>query len=89
MSSGHVDMAAERRASSRATVAGSSSTPAVPDQVDDAGELGDGQAMQLAAVPLDGVLDAPAGDLERVEGILGVGIMGLPQGLGRTGRRRG
>ena len=29
VSSGHVDMAAERRASSRATVAGSSSTPAV------------------------------------------------------------
>ena len=31
-------------------------------------------------VPLDGVVDAPAGDLDRVERILDVGLVGLAQG---------
>ena len=62
---------AGRRGARRLTA--SASTPGRPGQVDDAGELGDGEAVEVAAVPLDGVVDAPAGDLERIERVLGVG----------------
>ena len=79
VSRGHVDSAAARRASRRTTADGRQLEPGRPGEVDDAGELGDGEAVEVTAVPLDGVVDAPAGDLERVERVLGVGDLAVPQ----------
>ena len=87
VSSGHVDRAAARSASRRTIVVGVEHEPGRAGEVDDAGELGDGEAVEVAAVPLDGVVDAPAGHLDRVERILDVGGVALAQGVARTARR--
>jgi hypothetical protein len=53
--------------------------PRGPGEVDHAGELGDGEAVEVASMPLDGVVDAPPGHLQRIERVLGVGLLPDPQ----------
>jgi len=59
-----------------------------PGQVHHARELRDGQPIQVAPVPLHGVVDAPARDLDGIERVLGMGRLALVQRAHVQPRRR-
>ena len=90
VSSGHVDMAAGAQGVEADDLVGRQHQPGGAGEVDDAGELGDGEAIEVAAVPLDGVVDPAAGHLDRIERVLDVGGVALAQGVHvqRRGRQQ-
>ena len=79
VSIGQVDSAVERSSSMRLDRLGGQRHAGGAGEVDDAGQLRDGQAVELASVPLGGVLEAAAGQLDRIERVADVGPLGLLQ----------